>query len=453
MRQSQNRAANCRVAPAGQAPRLARGTAQTVEPGYLSHRTKAAVRLGLALVLVSCGGEITAPPVTGPLASAVPDPDVIVVERTTDIAAHDGIAAVHRTSREVLNGQLRVTARGAGLLQADEPASVVDAAHLPRPPISLPAQHERALCRAWPRWTRSMSVSPLGTSAELTGSGDAPASTLTVVREGTTIATVERSWVRTSDSWRLQRQVVTSADGRFRDVVTYRHLTPDGRATTDALPVADCVASTLDAPGSVRESRSYYAPRGVPAAHQDALNPHAPSFMFNDCTGIEDGQPCFDKKLDVYKADAALVVASTAVAGACLVPQPIVPMTCTLAVAAYGAAVLNLKFAVMSLANCRAEQAERTGSSLLSRQQIGTAALAAAPEGSHSTARRAILTAPPRSDYGDCDGYGGSGGDGSGGGGTGGGTGSACSWQDWEISYDGGVTWEYWGTFWTCITG
>jgi hypothetical protein len=35
-------------------------------------------------------------------------------------------------------------------------------------------------------------------------------------------------------------------------------------------------------------------------------------------------------------------------------------------------------------------------------------------------------------------------------GGTGGGTGEDCQWEDWEISYDGGMTWEYWGTYWVC---
>ena len=45
-------------------------------------------------------------------------------------------------------------------------------------------------------------------------------------------------------------------------------------------------------------------------------------------------------------------------------------------------------------------------------------------------------------------GVGGTGGTGS----TGGpGAGQLCSYQEWEISYDGGVTWEYYGTFWTCF--
>ena len=51
--------------------------------------------------------------------------------------------------------------------------------------------------------------------------------------------------------------------------------------------------------------------------------------------------------------------------------------------------------------------------------------------------------------------YGGGGGGGDGGGygggaGGGGGGGGSCSYEVWEISYDGGSSWEYWGTFWTC---
>jgi hypothetical protein len=33
--------------------------------------------------------------------------------------------------------------------------------------------------------------------------------------------------------------------------------------------------------------------------------------------------------------------------------------------------------------------------------------------------------------------------------GTGGNTSQSCGYKDWEISYDGGITWQYWGTFWT----
>jgi hypothetical protein len=55
---------------------------------------------------------------------------------------------------------------------------------------------------------------------------------------------------------------------------------------------------------------------------------------------------------------------------------------------------------------------------------------------------------PPSSTYG----YGGGGGGGGGdiGGGGGGGGGGSCGYEVWEISYDGGSSWDYWGTFWTC---
>lgn len=47
-----------------------------------------------------------------------------------------------------------------------------------------------------------------------------------------------------------------------------------------------------------------------------------------------------------------------------------------------------------------------------------------------------------------CD-DGGTGG-GGGGGGDGGGGGGYCHYEKWEISYDGGYTWEDWGNIWTC---
>jgi len=31
-------------------------------------------------------------------------------------------------------------------------------------------------------------------------------------------------------------------------------------------------------------------------------------------------------------------------------------------------------------------------------------------------------------------------------------SGSNCGYETWEISYDGGITWQYWGEIWTCVT-
>jgi hypothetical protein len=60
-------------------------------------------------------------------------------------------------------------------------------------------------------------------------------------------------------------------------------------------------------------------------------------------------------------------------------------------------------------------------------------------------------THPPSSSYGYGGGGGGGyGGGGYGGGGGGGGGGGSCGYEVWEISYDGGSSWGYWGTFWTC---
>ena len=58
----------------------------------------------------------------------------------------------------------------------------------------------------------------------------------------------------------------------------------------------------------------------------------------------------------------------------------------------------------------------------------------------------AASTLQPRTATFDCSSGGGSAGDGSG---SGGGS-SQCGMVVWEISYDGGSTWQYWGTFWTC---
>jgi hypothetical protein len=401
-------------------------------------------------LVVSCGENVTAPEIRATAQPSLRDPVVVVMDRTTDIAAHDGVAAVHREFTETLTGQLRVASGAQPFAPSTRTQPAVDIAHLPRPSLALPARYETAMCSALPRWAQTMrtNVSP-GGSVEMAGVGDAPASTLRIVENGKVVATVERTWVRTPRSWQLERQVTTSADGRYRDVVTYRRQTPAGQAVISAIPIAMCVPAASGAVSSpATASRSYYAPRGDALRSGTLSAPDASRMYGDDCRDTSSGiDKCYDKQLDVYRADVALVVAATAVTAACVTPVVVVVVPCVTATAAYAGAVAALAITQASLEHCRAVEAAKPPC---------TCKL----EVSFSRGSAGALRAPAPLAMIDGDGSLGGSSDCSPDGGafpTGRSSGSSgsgnpgCAWMEWEISFDGGVTWSYWGTFWTCL--
>ena len=414
-----------------------------------------AVYFALAALVVACGENVTAPSASRtPMIPESATPDVVVMERTTDIAAHDGVAAVHQTSKQTLAGQVRIQQEQNSGAAASVNARF-DVAHLPRPSISLPARYETAMCSALPRWTQTIrGVVGTGGDVEMTGVGDAPASTLRVVQDGRTVSTVERTWVRTSISWQLERQVTTTADGRYRDVVTYQHLTATRQAVNNALPVATCATSLSSAKvtSPAIASRSYYAPHV-----SSFLSPPtgASSYLGDGCSDYYGGDPCYDKQIEVYAAEAILAVAGSAMTYSCLVAEPLIVAACVTTTAAYTIAYANLFFAKAKLDNCRAEQAAKKCGCGTAAYSLGTAGTNGGLSKSVSPGTTGTIGAPKTSPSYLGDGCGDGGGYGGGGGGYGGGGGggtSSCGYEVWEISYDGGKTWQYWGTFWTCYT-
>ena len=406
-----------------------------------------AVHFALAALVVACGENVTAPSASRtPTIPVAATPDVIVVERTTDIAAHDGVAAVHQTSKQTLRGQVRVRQEQLSGAAASVNARL-DVAHLPRPSISLPARYETAICSALPGWTQTIKAAVgTGSDLEMTGVGDAPASTLRVVQDGRTVSTVERTWVRTPISWQLERQVTTTADGRYRDVVTYQHLTATRQSVNNALPVATCATplSSAKATSPSVASRSYYAPRV-----SSLLSPPtgASSYFGDGCSDYYGGDPCYDKQIEVYAAEAVLAATGTAMTYACLVVEPVVVAACVTATTVYSVAYANLFFARAKLNNCRAEQAAKKCGCGTAAYSLGTAGTNGGLSKSVSPGTTGTIGAPKTSPSYLGDGCYDGGGYGGGGGG-----GSSCGYEVWEISYDGGQTWQYWGTFWTCYT-
>ena len=411
--------------------------------GIIGATARRAAYVALAALVISCGENPAAPSVARrPAIPLLLNPDIVVMERTTDILAHDGVAAVHLSSTETLTGQVRAAPQRQLPRAVAHPAVSTGVAYELRPPISLPARYETAMCSALPEWRQTLRADVSnGGSADLVGVGDAPASIAYIMQDGRAVATVEWTWVRTSISWQLVRQTTTTVDGRYRDVVKYEHRTASGQTVHNALPMASCVTPrSATVTSSAMASRNYY-PRPdlgflavIPAAQR-------PLGLGDSC--YEGGyDPCFGKQMDVYRAYVAIAIAATAVTIACLPPAVVLAAPCGIAVTAYLATVAYAAIAQAELNNCRQEQADRRNGIWLSSVTtgaIGTLGVSV-PRGT------AGVTGVPRTFAIDaCND------DGSAGTYWNGGTAQpSCGYEAWEVSYDGGMTWQYLGTFWVC---
>ena len=412
--------------------------------GFAMCITRRAIVIAVTALTVSCGDSATAPRA----GFTPPEPDFVVVSRTTTIAAHDDMEAVHRTTHDTLWGTVRAARKGRVSLPeaAPAPASAkglgpagFDGANPRLPAISLPARDEAAMCKSVPTYSRSVDGPSPSSTVRMTGIGDAPPSRLEVYLGNRLVATVERTWVRTARSWQLERQVTSSADGIHRDVVTYQHRTGRGEIAANAIPIVTCASPLAQSGSPASASRSYYAPRTM-------LPTGSSQYIGEGCLSDADyysSDPCYDARMRVYSADAALVVAGTALTAACIWPVPVVIVTCTTANVAYLAAVANLAIAQSSLNNCRAEAARKKCSC-----QNQTALV---PIGTRGFVPSRTADCSEDGWWGDIE-YspisgpaGGSGGSSSPGSG-----GEGCVWEIWEISYDGGATWSYYGTFRVC---
>ena len=385
----------------------------------------------LGFLAVSCSENLAAPG-TPPVAPRAGEPavaaDIIIMERTTTDAADAGRAAVVHASRQVLTPQLQI-ARGEMGIRSSVSSPPPSFDGLPRPPLALPARRETAMCSELPTWTQRTTGAD-GRDLILTGHGDAPASSIKVMQGDGSVWNVERSWTRTATTWQLDRQVTTGARG-YRDVVTYRHQTPSGRLANNALPRIACTT-----PARLAGMPSNAISKGLYAPHAGALNtilfPGTDGASLSCGSGV--GEDCYTKQITLYKDDIAIVVTATTVALACSPPAVLTAVPCIAATAAYLAAVANLALDKLAYQHCLEQQSKPTPVALVSPG--ATNGIGAGP-GSGAARTSISLTGATGSVLGDCGAI----------------QGTICHWDVWEISYDGGVTWEYFDTFLVCDAG
>ena len=396
-----------------------------------------ALGIGALAFAASCTDSrtITGPPALSQKASLVsahqvpPAGDVVIMHRSTLVAAHDGVGKVNRNVTEKISGQIRIRGKDdstlPGTARADFTAGV-----LPRPVVSLPARTETGMCSALPSWSRVEKIG-VGGSATISGVGDAPASHLTIVAADGTVLTVERTWIRTSRTWQLTKQTTTTPDNRYRDAVVYEHQSVSGEPIDRALPTVAC--GDARGPGLLSDKayRGFYSPHvSSVASRLFPLSDGATAYSCGDS-----GDDCFTQQNAVYTADAALVAAATIATYACVGAAVVLPPACLAAGVAYAVTVANLALAVRALNHCLYTLTLPKTPALRAPEWVPTANPLALGDVTSNASRLPGLQPEV---FADC-----SGGD------SGGGT-IQCHSEEWEISYDGGATWNYLTTIQVC---
>lgn len=400
-------------------------TSSTTKSPLPKFRISPIIIAGLGFFAVACSENPNAPDSKSAVAqqgSRTPTPDIIVMERTTTDATEDGALPRVHSSREVLRAQTRLVGEGmdARTLAAAKPVALQ---RLPLPPVSLPARREQAICNQLPTWTER-STGANGHDVLLTGVGDAPASSIKVGQDDGSTWSIERSWTRTATSWQLDRQLTTGAHG-YRDVVTYRHETPSGKLANNAIATTSCSAHLhLAGVPSSGLSQSFYAP------HAGALNAilFPMSGVYKEEIGCGGGTTdCYDKQLQVYRDDIALIIAATAVVTACSPPAVLTALPCIGATTAYLAAVGYLRIDQLALEHCLRTAAQP-------RLPVQSLTPGAGSLGTNISARANMsITGASTTTLSDCSM-----------------TSDHCHYETWEITYDGGESWHYFGTFLFC---
>ena len=396
-----------------------------------------AVGASVLALAVSCsdGPTVTGVPAKSPgasLVSAHQGPvvsDVVVMHRSTQIAAHDGVPRKNKSFTEKIGGRVRAVRKEDSELPGTTGPDF-GAGELPRPVVSLPARWETGICSALPIWSRA-ERSAAGGTVLLSGTGDGPASVVKIKAEDGTLLTVERTWVRTSRTWQLARQVTTTADKRYRDEVVYEHQSGSGERIDRALPVVACAGARGPGISPAVASHSFYAPHATSLASRLFPLNEGVSAVYS-CGG-----DCFAEQNSVYVADAALVGAATVAAYACTYVAVVLPAACLAAGVAWAIAVTNLAFAQRALNHCLYMLNQLAVVPFRSPGAIAVAGSLAFGDAAGRASR--VFDTPPIISA-DC----------SGGGSSDGGS-TSCHYEEWEISYDGGSTWSWLASLLVCM--
>lgn len=317
------------------------------------------MRLAFVAVAASCTENVTAPPVSDAPANPVtvaPTAETAVLHRTIEMDPVGG------SGPRLVRRQTIVQRLGEDVDRQPDPRpgaeriSSAEEVSSPTMVLSLPANLMGSSCGGEAAWTRTQRNDAFpGAIVVATGAGDAPATLIRVVRDGKTIATVARSWVRMARSWELTRQETTMPARNYRDLVEVERRAPTGTAPWSSLPSLSCTAKDSATRARLDEAIHPLGLNPSSSARTSVLAAPAPR-RIEECVSDGNDDECADQRDRLHAADIAVVVASINVALSCSLPNPFKIDQCAKSVTAYLATVALDKIAQRALARCIAEQ-------------------------------------------------------------------------------------------------
>ncbi len=291
--------------------------------------------------------------------------------------------------------------------------------------VAQPARYATTLCTDRRRWVRR--VAGAGADEMLAeGEGDSPALRTTLLRDGKEILSTTMRWRRTPSAWQLADVETHASDGSYVEKIGVRSIGASQQPLASAAPPAtDTVARVACSSEELSTLPSFgaRAQPSVPKALKTAAAPFGSAVAF-DCS---DSGDCSAEFYDYQKSQTDLAQAHAAVGLACgwlLVPTPAHPLVvgaCALALVVEGIALNRAEVQRQRWWDCVHKGTLIRGVTAGGLVNATGASLRVSTGGSSTT---------PATMCGDGTGT------------DGGFPFYACHYENWQISFDGGVSWQ-----------
>jgi hypothetical protein len=291
-----------------------------------------------------------------------------------------------------------------------------------------PAAFATTLCSDKRAWSRRSQSRPNSVVIE-EGIGDSPATRTSVLRDGREVIVQERKWRRTANAWVLTAVTTRGPGNAYVQHTSVNFVTDSGSASvllSVEVPRVKCASSETSARTDALDRSAPSVPTTTFTKSQQSTSGYA-----FDC---EDPMLCEKEKGDWNKAVHDVIDAHVMSTAACLaiwLPPPVG----TGAILACAAALYHEALMV-----ARAEKARNDYWTCMNKPVSPLPDERVMSSEVSSTNSDAWLTSPRRGPVNTFNALATCGG--GGGGGGGGGPIFTCHFETWEISYDGGETWQ-----------
>lgn len=251
---------------------------------------------------------------------------------------------------------------GAKVLTSDEyRLRALD--RLAAPVLRVPAPIAASACFATTDVRRTTRSAGAGVDLEVVSENNAPASTITVRRDGRVVATVQQEWVRRRQSWDLIRQTMATPEDGVVDVTTVERRHGSRPLAARGIPQVLCGASSFtgDRSGPGVTSASPFG-AGTFGPFAGARTPssgpsHSGGTVDGECSVEGSPDPCAVKRRARDQAIAEYAAQALATYAVCFLAPPPVDVACLPAIGLLLPKGVAIRNAVEDVREC--EQAAR----------------------------------------------------------------------------------------------